>query len=142
MNRELRRQIATQIREFLEKEPPDSTLHAALDSDLRAVVSKLNVLPLLLDMGGCYALNQDGDVISFAWDNEMDMQIELDPRIRSIALFQGSRKYPELEVLIPARPTAAPDCHVCKGTGGSPADLCPAPRQSYLLRQGAPYLII
>jgi hypothetical protein len=35
-------------------------------------------------------------------------------------LFQGSRKYPELAVLIPARPHDAPDCHFCKGTGREP----------------------
>jgi hypothetical protein len=105
MNWKLRRQIAARIREFLDHPPPDSKLHTTLDSEIRAAVSRLNVLPLLLDWGGCYALNLDGDVISFAWDNEMDIQIELDPRIRNIALFQGSRKYPELELLIPARPT-------------------------------------
>jgi len=87
---------------------------------LRAVVLKLNVLPLVLDMGGCLAIKPEGEIISFAWDSEMDIQIELDERIRNIALFQGTAKYPELKAMIPARTKDAVDCPHCNGTGIEP----------------------
>jgi len=118
MTKEQKGLIAARIREFLESPPTDSKLPLAisLDSSLRATASRLNVLPLVLDMGGCLAIGLDGEIRSFVWD-ETDIQIEHDERIRNLALFQGSRKYPELEFLAPARPPDAAECHHCKGTG-------------------------
>jgi hypothetical protein len=85
--------------------------------DLRTVAAQLHVLPLMLDMGGCYALRQDGTVISFAWDATLDHRIETDARIIRIALFQGSLKHPEIVELVPKRPVGAENCRLCHGTG-------------------------
>ncbi len=49
-----------------------------------------------------------------------NVQLENDSRICNIVLFQGSKKYPELAGLVPARPVGAIDCSHCHGTGVEP----------------------
>lgn len=88
--------------------------------DIRETATQLEVLPLMLDMGGCYALRSNGQVVSFLWDDLKEVRVEDDLRIRNIALFQGSKKYPELKALIPPKPGNALECHVCGGTGVVP----------------------
>jgi hypothetical protein len=85
--------------------------------DLRKLAAELNVLPLFLDFGGCYGIHPNGEIVSFYWDEPYKVEVENDPRIRNIVLFQGANKYPELEVLLPARLSDAVECLDCKGTG-------------------------
>jgi hypothetical protein len=101
------------LQEFLNETTPDPM-------NVRAIARELNVLPLMGDMGGCFAIRSDGEVISFLWDNDRDIKQENNARIRNIALFQGSKKYPELSALIPPRPPEATTCHHCNGTGIEP----------------------
>jgi hypothetical protein len=110
---ELKRQIERRLNEFINSTEPDKL-------GLRAIAAELNALPLLLDMGGCYAIRPDGEVISFAWDDEKDYQVEQDRRTKNIALFEGGQKYPELKELIPARTLEDQDCPHCNGTGTLP----------------------
>jgi hypothetical protein len=93
--------------------------------DVRKVAAELRILPLIFEMGGCYALRSNGEVVSFSWDDPYNVEVENDARIRNSALFQGSQKYPELSELVPPRPQDARDCSYCKGTGivqGLPPD--------------------
>jgi hypothetical protein len=87
---------------------------------LRQIATRFHVLPLLMDMGGCYAIRPCGEIISFGWDTPDDIRLEADPRIRNIALYQGSKRYPELREFIPSRPEDAIDCPTCKGKGEFP----------------------
>lgn len=98
------------LEEFIKGSTP------ALD-DLRETAARLEVLPLMLDAGGCFALRSNGQVISFLWDDATVVRVENDMRIRNVALFQGSKKYPELVTLIPPKPTNAIECIGCDGTG-------------------------
>jgi hypothetical protein len=107
---ELKQQIETRIKEFLNSTEPDQL-------DLRHIAAKLNVLPLLLDMGGCFAIRPEGEIISFAWEEEEDFRVEKDQRIQNTSLYQGSKKYPELTELIPLRSSEDKECPHCKGTG-------------------------
>jgi hypothetical protein len=109
----LKRQIETRIKEFLNSTDPDNF-------DLRRIAAQMLVLPILLDMGGCYALRPGGELISFAWDDEKDHRTEQDRRIRNIALHQGSKKYPELKELISNKTVDDIDCPHCNGTGTLP----------------------
>lgn len=84
---------------------------------VRIAAKALNALPLLYDMGGCYLLRANGDLISFAWNSPDEWRTESDPRIVNIALFQGSKKYPALASLIPSRPPDSAVCPQCGGTG-------------------------
>ena len=85
--------------------------------DLRRLAAELKVLPMFLDFGGCYGVRPNGEIVSFSWDEPYKLEAENDPRVRNIVLFQGAKKYPELEELVPARPPDAVECPDCKGTG-------------------------
>ena len=87
--------------------------------ELRRLVTQENVLPLYGDMGGVLTIAADGEIRSFLWDDTLHGQIEFDPRIKNVALFQGSKKYPELEVLI-EKPPDAQVCSYCQGSGIAP----------------------
>lgn len=87
--------------------------------NLRQLAAEKKVLPLLLDFGGMCAINSDGDILTFIWDDTERPQLESDPRIRNIALFQGSKKYPELTGLI-VKPDDARVCSSCGGSGIEP----------------------
>jgi len=87
--------------------------------ELRELVAQERVLPLFCDMGGVLTIDVDGEIRSFLWDDTLHGQVEYDPRIRNLALFQGSKKYPELEVLI-EKPDDARVCPHCRGTGTDP----------------------
>lgn len=106
----LKQQIEARLNEFLNSTEPD-------ELDLRRISDELNALPLLLDMGGCFAIRPDGEIISFGWDEEKKYEVEKDQRVRNIALFAGSKKYPELKELIPPRTQEDRDCPHCEGTG-------------------------
>lgn len=87
--------------------------------ELRQLVAQEEVLPLFCDMGGVLTINADGEIRSFLWDDTLHGQLEYDPRIRNLVLFQGSKKYPELGVLIERRDDARV-CPHCEGTGIAP----------------------
>lgn len=110
---ELRRLIESKLRLLMDDLAPD---HAYL----RQVATDRHALLLCADMGGGLALRPNGEVISFQWERSDSLEIENDPRIRNLALFQGSKRFPELEQLIPLRPTGAKTCPYCHGTGVAP----------------------
>ncbi len=101
------------LQEFLDETTLDPT-------NVRVSARKLNVLPLMFDMGGCYSIRSNGEIISFPWDDDQDLRLENDARIRNIALCQGSKKYPELSALIPPRSPEVKTCSYCNGTGIAP----------------------
>jgi len=100
--------ISQLIAQFLSDETPDTL-------GLREIARRTNVLPVVLDMGGCLALRPSGEIVSFPWDNASDIRVETCPRIRNLAFFQGSKKFPALRALVPARPSNAVDCSHCRG---------------------------
>ena len=104
------------LEEFINGSFPDP-------NGLREIAARLEILPLMLDWGGCYALRSNGQVITFLWDEANDVRVENDLRICNIALFQGSKKYSELKALIPPKPNSALKCHVCGGTGVVPISI-------------------
>lgn len=84
---------------------------------LRNVVKELGILLLFLDMGICFGINEDGEIVSFHFDGEFEPYIEKDERNINIALYQGSKVYPELKQLLESKPKDALECHHCGGTG-------------------------
>ena len=87
--------------------------------ELRKLATDENVLPLCCDIGGVFTISANGEIRSFLWDDTLHGQIEFDRRIRNVALFQGSRKCPELEVLI-EKPVDARVCEYYDGSGVAP----------------------
>ena len=99
---------------------PDSPL------DLRTLAAELQLLPVMLDMGGCLGLRSDGEVVSFSWDEPRQLRVEHDERIRNVALFRASLEYALLGCLMPRKPATAVTCPHCGGSGrisGLPQDL-------------------
>jgi hypothetical protein len=82
--------------------------------------SKSGILPLTGDWGGCTGIRADGEIVFFLWDNPDDVQVETDPRLRNLAIFQGAKRFPELAMLIPPRPADAVTCGHCDGSGVMP----------------------
>lgn len=94
--------------------------------NMRKLAAQLNVLPIVLDMGGALVLRTDGEIFSFTWDEPYRLQSEDDVRVRNLVYFQAARKFPALQPLVPRRPVDAYDCDYCNGTGtvaGLPAEL-------------------
>lgn len=81
------------------------------------VVLKLDVLPLLFDLSGGYAIRRDGQIINYSIDDPEGWCIEEDERVRNIALFQGSRLYKEIIGLLPRKSSQSKICSQCNGTG-------------------------
>jgi hypothetical protein len=110
------KQIALILKQFLADSSPDPL-------SLRKLAAEIQALPLVADMGGCYAIRCNGDIVSFAWDSPGELRLEEDPRIRNMAIFQGSKKHPALRALVPPRPADARDCPHCGGRGALPAPM-------------------
>ena len=113
------------IQDFISESVPDPL-------NLQRLAAEEMVLPLSVDMGGVVALSANGDIVSFPFginasgnivafpfDGDEPPRVESDRRIRNIALFQGSKKYPELKGLI-SKPDNARVCPYCGGTGVEP----------------------
>jgi hypothetical protein len=91
--------------------------------DLRQLAAAERVLPLVTDMGGVIAINVRGDIVIFPFDvnaEKVTPKVGQDLRIRNMALFQGSKKYPELIALVPSKPDDSHICPDCGGTGVEP----------------------
>ncbi|MCI0681208.1 MAG: hypothetical protein L0Y71_03815 [Gemmataceae bacterium] len=85
--------------------------------DLRALAAELQLLPAMLDFGGCLGLKRNGEVASFTWNEPHSLRAEPDNRIRNIVYYQASLKYPGLAPLVPRRPADAVTCSWCGGSG-------------------------
>jgi hypothetical protein len=84
---------------------------------LRPLVSRYSVLPLYIGWTGFYGLRTDGEILLVDTDNGNEPVVETDALKQRIALFQGAKKYREIEPLFPRRPVASRDCPHCLETG-------------------------
>jgi hypothetical protein len=108
-----REQIQKRIAEFI----ADSKTSGA-DAWARGAVERLNALPLLFDWGGFMALLQNGQVVWVPDDDEPgEIRVVEEERVRNMGLFQGTKLHPDLQFLLPTRPSDAIECPDCRGTG-------------------------
>lgn len=84
---------------------------------LRTWAARHSALPVMADMGGCYAIKKDGNVVAFLWDKEDNLESESDARLCRTAMKRASQLYPLLARFVPQRPVHALDCRHCAGTG-------------------------
>jgi hypothetical protein len=108
-------EIATALAAFIADPKPYSILSDP-PLDLRVLAAQIRLLPVVLDMGGCFGLRPSGEVASFAWDEPRQARVENDERIRNMVYHRAALKYPALAPLVPRRP---PDAMVCSHCGGS-----------------------
>ncbi len=109
-------EIAAALAEFVAVSEP-YTIRFDPPLDLRAIAADVQLLPAMLDMGGCIGLRPSGAVASFLWDEPRQLRAETDERIRNLAYYQASLKYPRLVPLGPRRPPDAVVCSYCGGSG-------------------------
>src|SRR5438105_14599563 len=64
---------------------------------LRQIASRLHALPVFLDIGDCFAIRPGGEIISVSWDTPGEIRVEEAPRLRNLALYQGSKKHADSE---------------------------------------------
>ena|SRR5262249_54074 len=115
---QLTEEIAGKIQEEFAKFITDPEPYVIFDDlDLRKLAAELYLLPVMLDMGGCYAIRSDGKIFSFLWDYPEGLRPEDDPCIVNMVLYRASQRYPELAELKPQKPAGAQTCSYCKGTG-------------------------
>jgi hypothetical protein len=107
-------ELKTQIRSRQQSLVSNSS---SLPSELLRLTAEIDALPVYWDMGGVLALTPNGEVIMFSWDDPTGVQTVHDAVIRNLALFQASKRYPELQSLAPSRPPDAHECSYCRGTG-------------------------
>ena len=85
-----------------------------------AIATAYHALAVYCDMGGCLAIQADGDVLCIPDDPLLPAHIETDPLQRNLALVQATKRYGELKDLFPERPVDAQSCSECDGTGIHP----------------------
>ena len=117
----MRSAIGRRIQEYLASEDP------AVDW-VRAAVREHEFLPLYVGWLSTLGIRPNGSWVR--WDHEDD-PTPIKPLanlfLQRMALCEGTKKYPELSVLLPPRPESAHTCEVCGGTGdvrGHPKMIC------------------
>jgi hypothetical protein len=110
---ELKTQIEQRIYQLV-KNPTAAPIYQ------RHLAVRYSVLPLWGDLDCTWALNPNGEIIAFPDGVSLDAYIEDDMLRRNTALVQGSKLYPEVAALIPARPSDAQTCPDCNGSGVNP----------------------
>jgi len=113
---QLSRVIESTLQEYIDN-PEPHLIHFDPPLNMRELARDLNLLPIVLDMGGCYGLRSDGEIFSFTWDEPSQLDHESDIRLRNLVLFQAGKKFPQLGSLAPCRPIGAHDCEYCQGNG-------------------------
>ena len=106
----LTRKIEDELKDYITNSEPNL-------NDLRKIASDQGILPVLLDMGGCYAIRPNGEIVSFSWDKPFRLEVESKLRNVNAVLFAAVEKYPKLAELRPVRSSDSVQCSYCKGTG-------------------------
>jgi hypothetical protein len=110
-------EISSGIGEWLMRRIEEFACDSNEPEYLRTLASRHRVLPLLVDWTGFWGLRADGEILFVGTEDGQGLVVEIDARHQRIVLFQGAKKYRELEPLLPKRPDTAQDCPSCLGTG-------------------------
>ena len=105
---ELSAQIKARLNEFVGN--PNNSQY------LRDYAQTLEALPIHFSWDGFWAVRPDGEII-LQYEDDKKTEVERNVRIRNLVLFQGSKTYPELIVLIPSRTDDDLECSYCLGKG-------------------------
>lgn len=106
-------ELAARIQAWIDELPTEGPTN-----DLNVLSRDLGALPLRSTWNYLWALRPDGTVLWIVFlAHGQPANPETDPVARYVALERGSRKYPELAVLVPPRPEGLTSCDLCGGTG-------------------------
>lgn len=85
--------------------------------DLREIAARLNVLPLVFDLGVSWGIRPNGAVILFTIENSPETETVENQKMINIVLFDAAKNYPELSELMPVCNPESIVCPGCDGTG-------------------------
>ncbi len=113
-------EINRYIAEHDDDDPPEA----------RTGAERHQVLPLLNDFTGCWALTPEGRLVFFSWAAPGVLELVSDRPVdvlgTHVALAIGSRRYSALADISPKRTPDAVPCESCDGSGhisGAPANM-------------------
>jgi hypothetical protein len=116
---DIARIVAGALSQFLAQSSPDPL-------GLRQLAADLHAMPLYCCWFRCLAIRPSGEIISFDIESYAGVQPPGDVRIvddqltRNMALCQGARNDPALQILVPNKPPDAVECSLCAGKGVLP----------------------
>jgi hypothetical protein len=110
LSAQLRSQIQSLIHDYF-------TESSAEPAYLKILAERYQVLPLYVGWTAFYGLRLDGEIVLVPTEEEGNPQPEFDERLRRMAIFRGTKKYPDLKPLVPERPADALSCTHCEGWG-------------------------
>jgi len=84
---------------------------------LKALAEQNQVLPIYIDWTAFFGLRSNGDIVLVPTEDLEEARWEVDERWKRVAIFRGSKKYPELKPLVAEKPFGASDCPHCEGRG-------------------------
>ena len=84
---------------------------------LKRLAAQWHALPVMIGWTEFWGVKPNGEVWVVATEGDEKPQVESDARMRRMALFQGTKKYPKLKPLVPSRPLDAVACSHCGGSG-------------------------
>jgi hypothetical protein len=83
-------------------------------------VRRNQALPLYVGWTETAGIRADGTMVRWLTEDVTNTQELGDSTWVNLALVQGALRYPALKPLIPARPSGARTCDVCRGSGTAP----------------------
>jgi len=84
-------------------------------------VAEFSALPLYIGWTETIGIRADGEIVRWSTEGEyIGVRPVEDPIWVRAGLVEGSKRYPGLQALIPARPPDARTCPVCSGAGYPP----------------------
>src|SRR5688500_12377523 len=94
-----------------------SVFLAGSDSELKSIASKHRALPVYSDIGGTLFITPVLEVLALDHDGGVVPIPETSEKWRLVAVLSAAEKYPELQCLVPTRPSDACQCSACGSTG-------------------------
>ena len=74
---------------------------------LKILAEQYRVLPIYIDWTAFFGLRPDGEILLVPTEEPNDPEPETDERLKRVAIYRGSKKYPELKPLTPEKPLGA-----------------------------------
>jgi hypothetical protein len=106
-----RARLRRSLDSFIEEDTPRAR-------KLRRVAKQLAILPITDDSDRHFGIRlSDGKVVSFNGNEPFDLQVVVLPNAQLAVLGRAWTEFPELALLVPARPADAIDCPACGGSG-------------------------